>query len=83
MGKNTGAIDKIIAALAMKDYLAYNPRLKNGKPKYKNHHPYTLSPETNEARQVKDDYLHDRITEAEYKAWCMRYNLVHTAEGSV
>ena len=75
--KNTGAIDKIIAELAMRDYLAYNPRQKNGRPKYKTHHPYTLSSETNEARQIKQDYTADRITEEEYKAYCLRYNLTH------
>ena len=78
--KNTGAIDKIIAELAMKDYLAYNPRLKNGRPKYKKYHPYTLSPETNEARQIKQDYTADRITEEEYKAYCLKYNLIHAGE---
>lgn len=73
--KNTNAIDKIIATLAMKDYLAYNPRRKDGRPKYKTFHTYTLSAETNEARGIKDDYIHDRITEAEYKAYCLRFNL--------
>ena len=75
--KNIEAINKIIAALAYKDYLAYNPRTKSGKPKYKNYHPYTLSPGTNEARQIKNDYLSDKITESEYKAFCLRYNLTH------
>ena len=73
--KNVGAIDKIIAELALKDYYRYNPRRKDGRPKYKKYHPYTLSPETNEAREVKQRYLHDEITEAEYKAFCLRYNL--------
>ena len=74
---NTNAIDKIIAALAMRDYLAYNPILPNGRKKYKKHHPYTLSPETNEAREVKHDYISGRITEEQYKAWCLRWNLTH------
>lgn len=73
--KNVTAIDKIIAQLAMRDYLAYNPRKADGKPKYKRYHPYTLSPETNEARQVKQDYLQNKITEEQYKAWCLRWNL--------
>ena len=75
--KNTSAIDKIIAELAFKDFRAYNPLKPDGKPKYKKHHPYTLSSETNEARIVKADCLADRITEAEYKAYCLRYNLTH------
>lgn len=75
--KNTAAIDKIIAALAYKDYRAYNPVKSDGRPKYKSHRPYSLSAETNEARDVKADYLADRITESEYKAYCLRYNLTH------
>ena len=73
--KNTNAIDKIIAKEAMKDYLAMNPRLSNGRPKYKKHRPYSLSNDTNEARQIKIDYLNDTITEEEYKAYCLKYNL--------
>lgn len=75
--KNTAAIDKIISELAFRDYRAYNPLLASGKPKYKKHHPYTLSPETNEARGIKADYLADSITEEEYKAYCLKYNLTH------
>lgn len=75
--KNTGAIDKIIGELAMRDYLAYNPRKANGQPKYKKHRPYSLSAETNEARQVKIDYLAGKLTEEEYKAWCLKWNLSH------
>ena len=74
---NTNAIDKIIAQLAMKDYLAYNPRKKDGKPKYKKYHPYTLSPETNEARSIKAMYLDGTIEENEYKAYCLRFNLLN------
>ena len=75
--KNTAAIDKIIAKLAMRDYLAFNPRQKDGRPKYKTHRPYTLGPETNEARQIKADYTADRITEETYKAYCLKWNLTH------
>lgn len=77
---NTSAIDKIIKELAYKDYLAYNPKLKNGKPKYKKHRPYTLSPETNEARETKNDYISGKISEAQYKAYCLKYNLSHIKE---
>ena len=75
--KNINAIEKIISALAMKDYLAFNPRKADGRPKYKKYHPYTLSPETNEAREIKRAYIADEITEEEYKAYCLRYNLTH------
>lgn len=77
MNKNINAIEKIIAQLALKDYYTYNPRRKDGRPKYKKHRPYTLSPATNEARQIKHDYLHDIITEEEYKAYCLKYNLLN------
>lgn len=76
----TAAIDKIITALAYKDYRAYNPLGKDGRPKYKKHRPYTLSAETNEAREVKQDYLSGKISTAEYKAWCLRWNLTHRKE---
>lgn len=75
--KNVNAIDKIISQLAMKDYLAYNPRTKDGKPKYKKHRPYTLSPDTIEARNIKEMYLNDTIDENEYKAYCLKYNLLN------
>jgi hypothetical protein len=75
--KNTNAIDKIIANLAKRDYLRANPRKPDGRPKYKTHHPYTLSPETNEARQIKADYMSDKITEEQYKAYCLKWNLTH------
>ena len=73
--KNTESIDKIISELAMKDYLRANPRKKNGRPKYKTHHPYTLSFETNEARGIRQDYCKGRISEEAYKGYCLRYRL--------
>ena len=72
--KNINSIDKIIAELAMKDYLRANP-VKNGKRVYETHRPYSLSIETNEAREIKNQYLNDEINEEEYKTWCLRYNL--------
>ena len=74
---NTAAIDKIIAALAYKDYLTYNPRNKAGRPVYKRYRPYTLSAATNEARAVKTDYINGLISEETYKAYCLKYNLTH------
>lgn len=73
--KNVNAIDKIIKELAYKDYLQYNPRKKDGRPRYKKYRPYSLSQETMDARQIKNDYLNDRITENDYKAYCLKYNL--------
>ena len=75
--KNTAAIDKIIAAEALKDYERMNPRTTNGGRKYKKYRPYTLSPATEEAREIKADYIADRITEEQYKSYCLRYNLTH------
>ena len=75
--KNINAIDKIIASCAMKDFLRYNPHDKNGKPKYKKYRPYSLSPATMEAQKIKSDYLHDLIDENEYKAYCLKYNLLN------
>ena len=80
---NTAAIDKIIAELAYKDYRTYNPLRSDGRPKYRQHRPYTLSADTNEAREVKSDYLTGRISEEQYKAWCLRYNLTHRKESPV
>lgn len=72
--KNTNAIDKIIKELARKDFLAMNPLGKDGR-RLRKHRPYTLSSDTNEAREIKSQYLSDEITEEEYKRWCLEYNL--------
>lgn len=73
--KNINAIEKIIAELARKDFLVMNPIDKDGRRRYAHHRPYSLSSETNEAREIKRQYLADEITEEEYKAYCLRYNL--------
>lgn len=75
--KNINAIEKIIKELSMKDYLTMNPVDKDGRRKYAHHRPYSLSDETLEALEVKKQYLHDEISEEEYKAWCLKYNLTH------
>ena len=75
--KNTAAIDKIISELAYKDYLRYNPRKKDGRPKHKKYRPYTLSIETQNAREVKNNYVSGLISENDYKAYCLRYNLIN------
>ena len=69
--RNTKAIENIIAELAMKDYL----RVNKGKKKLARSKPYSLSAETLEAREVLHDYIGGKITEEEYKAWCLNYNL--------
>lgn len=76
-GHNVTAIEKIISECAMRDYLAFNPRKPNGMPKYKKHRPYSLSSDTKEAMEIRNDYVAGRITEEEYKAYCLRYNLAH------
>lgn len=75
MDKNINAIEKIIAELAMKDFCAMNPINKDGRRRYTHHRPYSLSAETNEAREIKRQYLADEISEAEYKTYCLHYNL--------
>ena len=72
--KNTNAIDKIISELSMKDFLVVN-LLINGKRKYKKHRQYSLSDETLESLEIKHQYLINEITEEEYKAYCLRYNI--------
>lgn len=67
--KNTNAIDKIIAELSMQCYLSARKRTA-GRVK-----SYTLSAECLEAIEVKRDYLDGKITEAEYKDYCLKYNL--------
>lgn len=77
MNKNTNAIDKIINELARKDFLAMNPLNKDGLRKYSTHRPYSLSMETLEAVEIRKQYVRDLITEEEYKAYCLKYNLTH------
>ena len=67
--KNVNAIDKIIAELSMKCYESAKKRTA-GRVK-----SYTLSAECMEAIEIKRDYLDGKITEAEYKDFCLKYNL--------
>lgn len=83
--KNTCAIDKIIAELSLQDYHARTERLtsnqkkaiRNGKKTLSDFGGYSLGQKTMEAVNVKRDYLNGNITENEYKAWCLRYNLAY------
>ena len=67
--KNVNAIDKIIAELSLRDYKA-KARKTAGRVK-----SYSLSAETLEAIEIKHDYQNGNITEAEYKDYCLKYNL--------
>ena len=81
--KNVNAIDKIIAELSKRDYIAICKKLtrsqveniKQGKKTLSDYGGYTLSEETREAIKVKHDYLDGNITEAEYKSYCLKYNM--------
>lgn len=83
MQKNINAIEKIISELSLRDYKAKVKKLTKtqrdnirfGKKTLSDYGGYTLSEETMEARQIRNDYLADKITEAEYKRWCLEYNL--------
>ena len=69
MNKNVNAIDKIIAELSMQCYLSARKRAVGRVESY------TLSAECLEAIEIKHDYLSGKITEEEYKAYCLKYNL--------
>lgn len=83
MQKNTAGIEKIIANLAAKDYSASMNRLtaaqrKNIATQKKTLADYggvILREKTREAMEIRDDYLQEKITEEEFKAWCLKYNL--------
>lgn len=72
-GKSYAAIEKIIARMAYKDFRAMNPPGRKGKLR-----PYSLSCDTLEALEIKKDYLSGNITEEEYKAYCLKKNLIHS-----
>lgn len=81
--KNTKAIEKIIAELSHKDYEARCRKLtksqidniRQGKKTLSDYGGYTLSQETMEAIETKRNYQDGNITEAEYKNYCLQYNL--------
>lgn len=84
--KNTNAIDKIIKELSTRDYRAawekyprsykryYNGMISR-KPRGYIQFAYTLGADTEDALTVKKDYVAGKVTESEYKAYCLRYNL--------
>ena len=66
---NTNAIDKIISEMSMQCYISAQ---KKSKKRIKS---YSLSAECLEAIQMKRDYVAGGISEEEYKAYCLQYNL--------
>ena len=74
-GKNLNAINKIIKELSYRDFAAAT---RNFTRKIKS---YSLGMETLEAMKVKYDYINERITEGEYKVFCLKYNLRTVKEG--
>lgn len=74
-GRNYAAIEKIIAQKSYRDYKA---ALEKHRKRYKKKpfEGYTLAPDTLEAIEIKHDYLAGNITEEEYKAYCLKENLI-------
>lgn len=80
MEKNFAAIEKIIKELSYRDFIAAAKKKGTyGKPYNPNRKitGYSLSPETLEALQVKWDYRDGKISEEEYKAFCLKHNLLN------
>jgi hypothetical protein len=77
--KNVNAINKIIAELSARDYHAQAEKLTKAQKQKrlfgKYQFSYSLSEETKEAIEIKNDYLSGKITEPEYKRFCLEYNL--------
>ena len=81
MNKNVSAIDKIISNLSLRDYKAkWDTLTEKQKESYRigkkyGQFQYTLGRDTMTAIETKRDYLADKITEEEYKAFCLEYNI--------
>ena len=81
--KNVNAIDKIIAELSLREYKArcrkltksQKENIRQEKKTLSDYGGYSLSAETMEAIELKHDYQNGNITEAEYKDYCLKYNL--------
>ena len=74
-GKNLNAINKIIKELSYRDFVTATRNFR------RNIKSYSLSIETLEAMKVKYDYINERITEGEYKGFCLNHNLRTVKEG--
>lgn len=75
---NIERLENLVAHYAMQDYLRVNPRRKKWSMNRK-HNPYTLSPLTNEAREM----LHlarqkdiDKEDEEEVKVYLLRQKMI-------
>ena len=75
-GKNLNAINKIIKELSYRDFVVAATRNFTGKIK-----SYSLGSDTLESMKVKYDYINERISEEEYKGFCLNYNLRTVKEG--
>lgn len=84
MGKNVNAINKIIKELSLRDYKARCAKLTKsqkhnisiGKKTLSDYGGYSFAADTMEAIDTKHNYQNEKITEAEYKIFCLRYNLI-------
>lgn len=83
MGKNTGAIDKIIKTLSHRDYQTALKKFWKTHKRFDRKGNlvqflgYSLAYNTVEAIEIKHKYQDGKITEEEYKTWCLKWNLVH------
>lgn len=70
-------VDNILANLAFNDWHNTN-YLSNGKKKYKKNHPYSLSDETEEAREILHLIHNDMSKEDEetIKSFILKYRLL-------
>ena len=77
---NIDNLYKISSNLAKKDYLAMNPKNKNGMSKYKKHRPYSLSDETIEATELlKIAYKLSKVTkeeEEQIKSYLLKIKMI-------
>lgn len=76
---NIKRLDDLIKKYAMQDYLRANPKKKDGRLKYKTYHPYSLSSETNEAREMYALARKKDITKEEeetVKAYLLKHKLI-------
>lgn len=76
---NIHRLEQIVAKYAMQDYNRANPRRKLDRTGNPIHNPYTLSPFTNEAREMLHIALNPNRTpeeEEECKAYLLRHKLM-------
>ena len=85
---NTNAIDKILKELVYRDYIRawkqypksfidYYRGYTNKKPRKYYPFSYVFGSDTEEALSIKKDYINGNIDENEYKAYCLKFNLLN------